>query len=243
MLSAEPSRFGGITSDMGTHDRKRRREFLDLYGHEARAAKCVLRRSIRRAPVPHSAPERFNSRLNASQQSARRCGNVLNEDESAAGFEDTKNLIERPFLIHHAAQDQGADCKISGRAFDWQVLGSSGSKIDVYSEPFGLSGQVLVHIRVRLDADPSNTRCWEVAEICPCSRTDLQNSPGKAREQSRFVGREITVRLVPASGHEPGEQPQANRAGAAADSVGGDFALAYRGAQCPDYCERGRTPP
>ena len=235
----ELSTFDGTARDMWTHDRQGSGELLNLYGREAGGLNCVLGLAIGGAAVPHPSPDGPYCRLDSPQPASTWCCDMFDKQELSAGFEHAKDLAERFLLIHNAAKNEGADHEIHGAAFDRQGLRGSGAEVHVHIQALCLLRYIPVHVRVRLDADPANVLCGEVTKVRSGSRADLKNGSREIRKQFRFVWREVVVRLVSASGHEPGEHLQAKGAGAAAEGDRGNFRQVGRAVQCLHYIALG----
>ena len=130
---------------MRTHDRQRRRKFLDIHGGETAFLDNTTGRPVRMAAVPHSSPKRFDRCLNVPEQGSGWCGHVLYEKQSATGFEHPENLAHCPPLIDYAAKYQSADGEIDAGAFDWQVFRGARKQVGVHSESLGFLPEMLAH--------------------------------------------------------------------------------------------------
>ena len=191
--------------------------------------------------VPHSSPKRFDSRLNAPEQGSGWCGHVLYENQSTTRFKHPENLADSSPLIDYAAKHQSADGEIDAGAFDWQVFRGAREQVDVHSESLGFLPEMLAHIRVRLDANPSNVFRRQVPQIGSCARADFQDRAGEAGKQFRFIQCEVMVGLMATSRHEPGKEPQSKGTGTSTKSSPDEFAFLRRLIQSPVYSADGRV--
>src|SRR5262245_8997082 len=114
--------FCAKSSNVRLHDGKGRRELLNFKVGETGTRKYVPRVSVRTAAVSHSSPEWFHSRLDAAQDSPRRCGNVLDEEELPARSEYPKDFANGALLVHDAAEDECADDEVYAGAFNRQIF-------------------------------------------------------------------------------------------------------------------------
>lgn len=241
MRRNKKSRFSGTPGDMRTNDRQRRRKFDDVHGGETAFLDQLTGRTVRMAAVSHSSPKRFDRCLNVPEHGSSRCGHVLNEKQSAAGLKHTENLAHCPLLINHTAKYQSADGEIDAGGFDWQLFRGARKQVDVHSESLGFLPEMLAHIRVRLDANPSNVFRRQVPQIGSCARTDFQDCAGEAGKQSRFIQYKVMVGLMATSRHEPGKEPQSKGTGTSTNSSPGEFAFLRRLIQSPVYSADGRV--
>ena len=226
---------------MRTHNRQRRREFLYFHGGETGFLNNTTGWPVRMTAVPHTAPKRFNSRLNAPEQGSRWRGHVLYEKQATTRFEHPENLADSSPLIDYAAKHQSADGEIDAGAFDWQIFRGARTQVDGDSEPLGFLPEMLAHIWVRLDANPSDAIRRQVPQIGSCTRADFQDRAGEAGKQFRFMQREVMVGLMATSRHEPGKKPQSKGTGTSTQSSPDEVTFLRRLIQSPVYSADGRV--
>jgi len=107
---------------------------------------------------------------------------MLDEQKFAAGFEDSGDLPESSFLVHHATEHQGADHEIYALVPGRQRFGDAVTQLNFQTQAVSLFEQVRFHEWVWVHADPRNACGWEVMKVGAGTGADLQNCSGEFRE-------------------------------------------------------------
>lgn len=225
--------FDRISGDMRTNDGQRRCEFVKMLEGETRTLERNQGVTIWSTAVPHSAPERFHGGLKAAKPRFRWRSDVFNKNELAAGFQNAKHFGKGATLIQDAAQNKRTNGAIDRGSFERQLLRRSAQNLDREPHAFALFQQVPIHETIRLQTYPPNSLIGEMFEVGAGPRTDFQDRAGHVSKQLRFERSEITISFMPEPRHEPGENTQPDRTGAATDAAG--FALYVFRAQRIDY--------
>jgi hypothetical protein len=158
------------------------------------------------AAAGEAPPNRRDPFLDPAQPRPGLRGNVLDEQEFPAGFQNARDLAQHARLVGDTAQDQCGDYGVYARIGRRQLFGAAASKIDVETQVAGRFDEIGMHETVRLDSDPGNRRAIQISEIGARSRTDFQNQPRESAKQPRFVRRHVGFKAARAAGKDPSEK-------------------------------------